>query len=523
MTQTSRLHTKKVTPPDLAQAPLDRSGARGVPASAGPVSSLLADRYRAFLALIGACVLALLLAMLPHVVLGDTWLALVDGRQIAEYGIPHHVVLTFFGYGHRWVDQQWLAQLSMYGLQQLGGVALVGVTNVALIGVALAGAAAASIRLGASARSVLPVFLGVGIIAVFPDEVRTQAYAYPLFVLTVYLLAADSRRPGRSVYWCLPALLLWGNVHGSASLGAGLVVLRGLTSIGATLRDRRDQRDRRDVRATWRRGLVLIAGAPLALLVTPYGTGVIVYYRATLLSSAFRRYVTEWQPVTVDIPLAVLFFLLAGAVVWALGRYGEKSTLWERAATLVLAAGAILAVRNVVWFALAALVLVPVWINGAVCARERPAPARPRLNATLLAAAGAGVVMFAVSTLSDGAAKLTPVYPQGALAAVRTALDGHPTVRVFSNEVYADWLLWKLPGLRGRVAYDTAFELLSGAQLEAIADLKSVTGLDWLRAANGDRVLVLTDGGDPNPVHAVIVQTGARVLYDHDGVAVLER
>lgn len=517
MTQTSELHAENVTPPDVVQAPVDGNRRRRVLVSRGHARPLLADRYRAFLALIGACVLALLLAMLPHVILGDTWLALVDGRQIADHGLPHHVVLTLFGYGHRWVDQQWLAQLGMYGLQRIGGLALVGVVNVALIGVALGGGAAASIRLGAGARSVIPVFLWVGIIVVFPDEVRTQAYAYPLFVLTVYLLASDSRRPTRTVYWCLPALVLWGNLHGSVTLGAGLVLLRGLTIVGTALRERRH------ALATWRRGLVLIAGAPLALLVTPYGTGVIAYYRATILSSAFRKYVTEWQPVTVDIPLAVLFFLLAGVVVWSLGRYGEKSTLWERAATLILAAGAILAVRNVVWFALAVLVLLPVWIDGAVRARERPAPARPRLNATLLAAAGVGVVLFAVSTLSDGAAKLTPTYPQGALAAVRTALDGHPAARVFSDEIYSDWLLWKLPGLRGRVAYDTSFELLSSAQLKAIADLKGVTGVDWLRAARGDRVLVLADGGDPNPVHAVMVQTGARLLYDRDGVAVLER
>lgn len=517
MTQAPELHGKNVSSPETVLAPIEAGSRRGAPAPDRPGRSLLVDRHRSFLALIGACIVAFLLSALPLVILQDTWLALVDGRQIADHGIPHHVVLTILGHGHTWIDQQWLAQLCMYGLQRLGGVALVGMVNVALIGAGLAAAAAASIRLGASARSVLPVFVAVGVIVALPDEVRTQAYAYPLFVLTVYLLAADSRRPSRRVYWCLPVLVLWGNLHGSASLGAGLVALRGLTILWDAAR-----RWAGAAVAPWRRGLVLIAGAPLALLVTPYGTSVVSYYHATLFSPAFRRFLIEWQPVTKDAPLAVLFFLLLGVVLWALGRYGTRSTLWERAAVLILAAGGIVAVRNVVWFALTALILLPVWIDQAVRARERPAPARRRLNATLLAAAGALVVILALRTLTASTTAMTPNYPAGALTAVRGALAAHPGSRVFADENYSDWLLWELPSLRGRMAYDVSFELLSRAQLEAIAKLKGVAGLDWDAVARGYRVLVLADAGDPNPVHA-LRQTGARLLYDRHGVAVLER
>jgi hypothetical protein len=281
---------------------------------------------------------------------------------------------------------------------------------------------------------------------------------------------------------------------------------------------------RRDGAPPLGHALALIAGAPLALLLTPYGTGIVPYYRATLLSPAFRSFVTEWQPVTADAPLAILFFLLAGAAIWSLGRHRGRSTLWERAATLILAAGGILAVRNVVWFALLTLILLPLWIDAAVRARERSAAPRPRLNATLLAAVGVVLVILAVRVLSSATSMLTDAnYPAGALAAVRGAVATHPGSRVFADETYADWLLWEQPSLRGRIAYDASFELLSGAQLDAIAELKSVAGLDWLRAARGDRVLVLADTGDPNPVHALRLQAGVRLLYDHDGVAVLER
>jgi hypothetical protein len=388
------------------------------------------------------------------------------------------------------------------------------VINVALILSGLAGAAVASTRLGAGARSVLPAFLVVAITVAMATEVRTQAYAYPLFVLTVYLLAADSRGRTRSVYWCLPVLVLWANVHGSATLGAGLVVLRGLTMLWER---------RRELATGWRGPMTLIVGAPLALLATPYGTGVIPYYRATLLSPAFRSFVVEWQPVVQSTQLAVMFFLLAGVALWALGRFGARTTLWERAATLLLAVGAILAVRNVVWFALTMLILLPVWMDAAVRARERPAPARPRLNATLLIAAGAVVAISLIGPLRAGQAALTPRYPGSALAAVRAAVDSHPGGRVLADETYADWILWKLPSSRGRVAYDAAFELLSRAQLDAIIDFKSVTGLSWQRVARGYQVLVVASAVNRKLMHALRLQDRVRLLSDHDGVAVFER
>ncbi len=515
MTQTRHLHSDNVTSPDAVPTSVPSPHRRRW--SAAPrdsVRPVLADRHRTFLVLIGATVAAVLLTALPSAILNDTWLALVDGRWIAQHGIPHHVVLTVFGYGHPWHDQQWLAQLLMYGLQQLGGLPLLGVVTVALVLTGLAGAAAAAIRLGASPRAVLPVFLVVAMIDIVATEVRTQSFAYPLFVLVVYLLAADSRRSTRRVFWCLPVLVLWANLHGSVTLGAGLVALRGLTMLW----------ERRHELATGgRRPLALIVGAPVALMITPYGTGIVSYYRVTLLSPAFRAFVAEWQPVTESTQLAIVFFLLAGVSLWALGRYTARTTPWERAAMLLLAVGGILAVRNVVWFALATLIILPGWIDGAVRARERSAPPRPRLNAALLLVAGLLVALFLVGSLRAGAARLTPKYPAQALAAARRAVQSQPGTRVFADETYADWLLWKMPGLSGRMAYDVAFELLSRQEFAKIADFKSVSGLDWERAVKGYGVLVLSSARFPTLVPALRARDGAHVLYDQRGVAVLER
>lgn len=460
-----------------------------------------------------------LLHVLPGAIEQDTWLALVDGRLVAQHGIPHHVTLTAFAGGRPWVDQQWLAQMWMYWLYRAGGMALVGVVNVALIVSAILAAIMAARRLGACTASVIRVLplAAFGVAAAL--EVRTQPYAYLLAVAVMFLLARDSRRPSRAVYLCLPLLILWANVHGSAALGAGLVVLRGLTSLW----------ERRRVLAreprAWLHGLALIVAAPLCLLATPYGTGAISYYRATLLEGNLSRFVTEWQPVTTLPVVAVPFFVLAAATLWSFGRHAGRTTVFERCALIVLAAGGIIALRNVVWFSLATLIVLPVSIDLAVRSKQRTSSqggARIPLNLALVAAAVVLLVVEFAQVTARSPSSLEPLYPNGALAQVREAVDAGASTRVYADERFSDWLLWRLPQLPGRVAYDASFELLSPSQLEAIAALKEQAGDDWNRAARGYRLLVL-DSSATSLVRGFLREPGTRRLFEGDGAVVLLR
>jgi hypothetical protein len=456
---------------------------------------------------------AALLGLLGQEIVQDTWLALLAGRDVAEHGIPHHESLTALAHGRRWIDQQWLAQLVMYELDRVGGVVLVGFVNALLVMAGLLGVILAARRLGASSGSIVRVLpLVVWTIAVTAN-VRTQPWAYPLFAALLWLLASDARSPSARVWWCLPLLALWGNVHGSATLGAALVVLRGLT----VLWDRHD-RLRRAPRA-WLRAVALIAGAPLCLLVNPYGLAIVDYYRATLFNRAFRNLIAEWGPVTNSTVVAAVFFVTFAIVVWSFGRHRSQTTPWERAAMLLLAAGAILAVRNVVWFNFAAVVVLPLSIDAAVRAGETGRGSHPRLNLAIL-----GIVTVALILAAVVSARRAPTgryYSAAGLAAVRGAVTADPSLRVFADERYADWLLWRLPALRGRVAYDARFELLSGAEIAAIVMFKNEIGPRWSALASGYRLLVLqrSSASTPQLEHA----PGARVLFDRDGMVAILR
>src|SRR3954454_847776 len=63
----------------------------------------------------------LLLVTMPFLVGQDTFLAFVDGRLVAQHGLPHADTLTYWSLGRPWTDQQWGAHLALYELARLGG------------------------------------------------------------------------------------------------------------------------------------------------------------------------------------------------------------------------------------------------------------------------------------------------------------------------------------------------------------------------------------------------------------------
>jgi hypothetical protein len=425
----------------------------------------------------------------------DGWLALVAGRWIARHGLPHHDTLTVWSHGEAWVDQQWLAQLGFYGLYLLGGLALVVVAHAALTGGAYLAAIAAGRRLGGSPRAVLFTLPACFWLLIFGSwQARTQSFAYLPFVALLYLLVADARRPSPRVYLVLPLLALWANLHGSVVLGAALVLLRGVT----------------------RRSPTLVVLPPLALLASPYGLDLVGYYRKTLFNPAFSAMVNEWQAPTIGVT-TVPFFALVVLVAWLAGRHRRVLSGFEQLALIATSIAGLAAERNIVWFALTALMLVPALLTAAL----GPEGGRPRqalrLNAALAVAALAVLGVLATATLARPDADFESAFPaEGAAVAARS--DGP----VLANVKYADWLLWREPGLAGRVANDARLELLSRRRILQIYDFGLPFGGSWRSASAGYDVLVLDRSEDRYAIRGLRAQ-GARVTYRHAGLVVLTR
>jgi hypothetical protein len=341
---------------------------------------------------------------------------------------------------------------------------------------------------------------------------RTQSFAYPLFVGVLWLLAADARSPSRRVFLVLPLLALWGNLHGTVVLGVALTVVRAATLAWEGRSGR--------FRPRIGRPGALAAGAVLCLFASPYGLQLAGYYHELLLNPAFARYVTEWEPTHVQ-AITVPFFLLAGLTCWLLGRSGSRLTLFDRLVLLLLLAAGLSALRSVIWFLLAVLILIPRALDTVIPADRRPVRS-PVMNAALGAAAVAALGWALLLPLVQPASWFVEDFPHGGADAVAAAAAKAPQARIFATEAYSDWLLWEHPALAGRVAFDARFELLAERRLRLAAGFgRDRAGA--VAAVRGFRLVVFDPHGHRFAVDALLAEPGSRLLYRSSQLVVIER
>jgi hypothetical protein len=432
----------------------------------------------------------------------DTWLTLSGGRDVVRHGLPWHERLTVLNRGHEWVDQQWLGKVFLYTVAHAGGLRLLLIAHVVFVAGAIALAFAVARRRGASDAAVFWVGLATLPVAPWAWQLRVQSLAYVLFVGVVALLSSNRGAITRRSWLVVPLLVLWANVHGSVTLGAALAVAAGLLRL------------RRQPVA----GSVLAIVSGVTLVASPYGLHLVHYYRTLLFNPTLARYVGEWRPSSY--PAAVPFFLLLLGVTWLVARNGRALSAFEYATLAVTAAAGLAAIRGIVWFALAVIVVLPKVLD----AERRGASASSvRILQPLAAVCCAAALFVGVAAVARLPGAVAATYPPGAADAVARAAAQDPSATVFASERYANWLLWRDPKLSGRLVYDVRFELFSPKQFEDLALFHDRVGTTWTRIADGARLLVLDLAADRRAANALRARPGTSVLFEGDGVAVLAR
>jgi hypothetical protein len=380
-------------------------------------------------------------------------------------------------------------------------VILLGIAFVLLaLGIAFATARAG----GASSRSTFVV----GFLAILAGPwgwtLRAQTAALVSFAAALWLLV-DASRNGtrRRTLLVLPLLVVWANLHGSVVLGAGLAMLLGLVEMA------------RARRLAWI-PLALLVLSPLCVLATPYGWDIVAYYKLMLVDAPFAPILREWQWSSPSGTTA-LFWLLAltAAGTLALRRCRSRLTFYELAVLILTFAGAVQAVRGVIWFALAAAAILPVALDGLFTKAD---VAAPRVNRIISLAALAGLALATLAFVARPASWFVSEWPEARVAAVREATRD-PNVRVWATDGTADWLLWRIPDLRGRLAYDVRFELYDKPTLDRIVGY-GAQAREGRRSLDGYRV-VIVDGR--RHLEALAVEPGTDVSYRDEAIAVVAR
>jgi len=443
----------------------------------GAVTQLL-ERDGPVLVPIAAWV-AVLALLMPLILVQDTWLSLVDGRLVAASWLPHEDTLTAWTLGRHWIDQQWAAQLAFFELARVTGVRGVVALGIGCVALTLVLVAAAGRTLGGTPRSVAFALVLPMLATPWLAQVRAQSFALVLFVAVYWLLARDARDSGLHVLWVVPLLVVWANLHGSVALGAALASLYGLG-----LCRRRERR---------RAGLALAVASPLTLVASPYGLGLVGYYRLMLFHPPLASFVREWKPPAIGVATA-LFFATAFALSAIWGAHRRELTGFERWALPLLLVVALGAVRNTTWFVLAACIATPRLLDAAWPTRVSVTPSLLRLNRAIGSGAVVTALLVCAIQLARPRAWLEPGASAKDAAAIARAAGAHGIV--LADDEHADWLLWHEPSLAGRIAYDVRFELFSAPELRQIQLLRQGSHPIWRTCGASARVVTFDGPGD---------------------------
>ena len=273
-------------------------------------------------------------------------------------------------------------------------------------------------------------------------------------------------------------------------MGAALVLLYGM--YGAVVGKDRSARVR---------SVTCAALAPAAVLASPYALQLPGYYRLMLLDPPFGRLIVKWNRTSLSGNTATFFALAVTTVALSVFRRHRLSAvdhliLWFSLAT------ALWAVRGIVWFALAALALAPSLATPRIGSSSFTGRRADILTAFFLAMAAIALSVTAVRPDKD--------YGIGYPSAAAEVLARHssPTSRVFADPHSADWLLWKQPSLRGRIAYDVRFELLRRAEVDRLL-IFSLRKEGWMSVVQSYDFVV----SDPRHVAGLLRSGGWHRLY----------
>jgi hypothetical protein len=344
---------------------------------------------------------------------------------------------TFTAAGAPWTPQEWLLGIAASLAISHGALAWLGVAAGLAVALAMLFCAWRATNVGASgaATAICIALLAVDVEGSF--GIRAQVFAWPLLCAVFVLLD----RRGRAIFWTLPVVALWANVHASALLALPIVWIDALVALATGgIAD-----------AETRRRLLLALAVPFATLATPLGVRLPIY-AVTLLHSPIRQSIQEWQPVGFSHD----FFWYGGApmvvLVLACARTLARERPRDVAWALLFAGMSAMAVRNV---ALLGFALVPLAARAIDLLLARFAwwppellrsagPRRLAFWATAIAAVA--VIVVTVRTPGKGAFAKPPVATFEAISALpgehrvfcydfaicSIALD-YPNLRVFMD------------------------------------------------------------------------------------------
>jgi len=368
----------------------------------------------------------------------DLWWHLRTGQWIVGSGrVPHFDLFSFTRAGHTWISHEWLSEVMLYELWKHGSAAALIIFSAM---VSTAGFLLLYLR-SPGKRHWAAAMTAIGALASAPTwGVRPQMFTFTLASLLLWLMEAGETKP-KLLFWVPPLFLLWLNLHAGFALGPALLVAYAL---GLITENALGNSSWQQVRPLLIRVLALLAACTALIPLNPSGAQLYRYPFDTLRSTGMRSFISEWfSPDFHQLlyrPLLVVWILLLIALATRSRPKGRVMV-----PLLFTAFASLDAARHIPIFVLVAIpVIAALPFTSAPLRGENQGlvfPSRPLFNAAIIILIAVfALVKLVVICRSQGALE-GEIYPQAAVASLRSA--GH-VKRLFAYYNWGGYAIWKL-------------------------------------------------------------------------------
>ncbi len=210
---------------------------------------------------------------------------------IDHHAVPHQDLYSFSKPGAAWYAWEWGVDVIDGALHRklgLKGVVLLAAVMIAFFATTL-------ISRMVWRNTHLFIGLIVALMAVGGASIhflaRPHLFTLLLFSLSVWMIEADRRNPTSRIWWLVPIMVVWTNLHGGF---LGMIALLGVTAVGMGI-------EALVGTGRWygaRRYAMLTGACALASLVNPYGYQLHVHVFEYLRSDWIRTVIQEFQAPT---------------------------------------------------------------------------------------------------------------------------------------------------------------------------------------------------------------------------------
>ncbi|HXY48061.1 MAG TPA: hypothetical protein VEI01_01330 [Terriglobales bacterium] len=398
----------------------------------------------------------------------DVWWHLKTGQLIVEdHAVPRTDPFSFTRQGQRWVTHEWLSEVLIYGTY-----AAAGWPGLIVVFGLLTTASFVFLYLRCAGQ---PYAAGLVVVwAAFACRptwgIRPQTLSMLLASIVLWLL--DRRE--QQLFWIVPLILLWANLHAGYALG---IALLGLVLVGAWLEDVLGAQPRDELRT--RTLAKVLALSLLVVAVNPNGLRLYLYPFQTLASQAMQGHIAEWfSPNFHQAEYGPFLFMLLGLLVVA---SQAPDGLRPRELPMMCAAafGALIAVRNIPIFVLVAGPAIASGASRFFGKLSQPARVRPRglalgLHLAILAGVGAFVYSQTARVIRRQPATEARHFPAAAASFV---LEQQPLGPIFNYYNWGGYLIWRLYP-RYRVFIDGRADVYGDTVMRQFSETYALEG-DW--------------------------------------------